>query len=422
MNILVLGSGGREHALCWAIKKSKLCNNIYCIPGNSGIQDDVKCFDIDPRNKEKILRFCQNRKIDLVVIGPEDLLEIGISDFLISKKILVFGPSKKGAKLETSKSFAKKFLERNNIPTSSFKEFSKLQESQKYIDISHPPYVIKVDGLASGKGVYICNTKQLALASLQKIFIEKKFGSSGKKIVIEEFLEGFEMSFFTFIDSKSSLNLGYALDHKRLLDSDKGPNTGGMGAFSPSKIVSKTLLHEIQEKIINPTIKGIKNEKLNFRGVLFFGIMVTKTGPKVIEYNVRFGDPECQSILFRIESDLLDILISTAKDTLNKSKIIMSNDFSICVVLSSKGYPESFKKNQKIENLHKVKNKINLKVFHAATTKKNGEYFSNGGRVLSVTSKHKNYNTAIKNAYECLREIDWKLGYYRKDIGKKNIN
>ena len=421
MNILVLGSGAREHAICWALKKSKNAKNVFCIPGNAGIEKIVSCFDIDSTNKEKIYKFCLKKKINLVVIGPENLLELGLSDFLSGKKISVFGPSKMASKLETSKVFAKKFLERNNIPTGFYKEFSKLETSINYIKKTKPPYVIKVDGLASGKGVMICKTNNSAKKVLEDIFLKKKFGLSGKKIILEEFLEGFEMSFFSFVDKKNILDLGYAFDHKKLYDNDKGPNTGGMGAFSPSNIVTKKLLNSIRKEIILPTIKGIKKENIIFRGILFFGVMITKFGPKVIEYNVRFGDPECQSLLHRLNSDFLNILLATVNDTLDKCKVKLSKDFSICVVLTSKGYPKKFKINKPILNLEKIRDTKFVNIFHAATQKKNGKFFSNGGRVLSITSRHKNFDKARENAYKYIKKINWSYGHFRMDIGKKNI-
>ena len=421
MNILVLGSGAREHAICWAIKKSPKCKNIFCIPGNSGISKVAKCFDFNPQEKNTIYKFCKKNKIDLVVVGPENLLEIGISDYLKKKFIPVFGPEKKASRLETSKLYAKKFLKRNNIPTGDYSEFSKIKESVKYISDRKPPYVIKVDGLASGKGVMICEDIDSAKKVLEDIFLKKKFGEAGKKIVIEEFLEGFEMSFFTFLDGSGSLDLGYALDHKKLFNDDRGPNTGGMGAFAPSKIVSKELLKKIKHQIILPTINSIKKEKIVYRGIIFFGLIITKNGPKVIEYNARFGDPECQTLLQRLDSDLLEILNATANDKVKNCRIKLSQDYSICVVLSSKGYPGKFGINKLIPNLEKVKDTKNINIFHAATTKKNEKYFSNGGRVLSITSRHKNYKKARENAYNYLKKINWKYGHYRDDIGEKNI-
>ena len=421
MNILVLGSGGREHSICWSISKSKNCKDIYCIPGNSGIAEIAKCIKLDLKKKNLVYKFCVDKKIDLVVIGPENLLEQGMTDYLSHKGISVFGPNRKASKLETSKTFSKKFMKKHDIPTANHKSFDSLIKSREYVKNLSLPIVIKVDGLAAGKGVTICDTKEKANNELKEIFVNKKFGEAGRKILIEEFLEGFELSYFTFIDKTSSLNLGYALDHKKKYDNDKGPNTGGMGAFSPSPKISKRLLETINTNIIKPTIAGIRKDNLNYRGVLFFGIMQTKNGPKIIEYNSRFGDPECQTILRRFDGDLLEILYATAKDTLNRCTVKLSSDYSVCIVLASKGYPKKFKKKMIIKNLKKIKNSQQIYVFHSATTKMKDNYYSNGGRVLSITSRHSSIQNARKNAYNLIKKINWKNGFFRKDIGLKNI-
>ena len=421
MNILVLGSGGREHSICWSISKSKNCKEIYCIPGNSGIAEIAKCVEINLKKKKLVYRFCLEKQIDLVVIGPENLLEQGMTDYLSHKGISVFGPNRRASKLETSKTFSKKFMKKHNIPTANYKSFDTLVKSKKYIENISLPIVIKVDGLASGKGVIICKTKKKANNELKEIFINKKFGEAGKKILIEEFLHGFELSYFTFVDKNSFLNLGYALDHKRKYDDDKGPNTGGMGAFSPSPKISKLLLETINTNIIKPTIIGIKKDNLNYNGILFFGIMQTNNGPKVVEYNSRFGDPECQTILRRFDGDLLKILYATAKDNLSSCKVKLSSDYSVCIVLASKGYPKKFKKKMIIKNLEKITNTKGIHVFHSATTKIKDNYYSNGGRVLSITSRHSSIQNARKNAYNLIKKINWQNGFYRKDIGLKNI-
>ncbi len=420
MNILVLGSGGREHAICWAIKNSKFCKNLYCIPGNGGIAEIADCKKLDINNKIAILSFCKKKKINLVVVGPEDLLEQGIVDFFINHKIKIFGPSKKGAKLETSKKFAKNFMKRNGIPSASYNCFSSLEASKYFISKSTPPYVIKVNGLAAGKGVIISKTKNEAYQTLKRIFNDRMFGKAGNTILIEDFLKGYEISFFTLIDSKDSLNLGYALDHKKLKNNNLGPNTGGMGAFTPSNKVNKRLLDRIQEEIINPTIKGIRNEKILFNGLIFFGLMITETGPKVIEYNVRFGDPECQTLLPLIKSDFLLLLNSTVEDKLDKYKLEISKNSSVCVVLTTKGYPETYSKNLRINKLKNILDKKNINVFHAATYKKNGDYFSNGGRVLSVVCQNKELVYAREQAYKIIEDINWEYGFYRNDIGIDN--
>lgn len=421
MNILVLGNGGREHSLCWKISKSPRCENLFCIPGNGGIEQVAKCVDIDPRNKRKIYLFCKDNKIDLVVIGPELLLEEGLSDYLITKKIKVFGPSKKAAQLETSKIFSKKFLKKNSIPTANSYVFNNLKSSMDYINLNKTPFVIKVDGLAAGKGVIICNSKQEAIIAVNEIFKKKKFGDAGKKILIEEFLEGYEVSYFAFFDKNSYLPFSYALDHKRAKNNDKGLNTGGMGAFSPSKKVTNSLEKKIIEDIIKPTQRGLKENKIIFRGIIFFGLMVTKYGPKVIEYNVRFGDPECQVLMRKLDSDLLNILDAVANDLLDKKlKISLNKEFCICVILASLGYPNEYQTGFEIKNINRTLSKEGIEIFHSGTIKKNEKYFSNGGRVLSLTAKNKNPEIARRKVYQALIKINWKRGFYRNDIGIKN--
>tara|TARA_B100000989_G_scaffold291917_1_gene267080 strand:+ start:9610 stop:10872 length:1263 start_codon:yes stop_codon:yes gene_type:complete len=417
LNILVLGSGGREHALSWSIKSSKLCKNLYCIPGNGGIEKIAKCLDLDLNNKKKILEFCKKEKIDLVIVGPENLLEKGFVDYFTKNGIKIFGPSKKGAKLESSKTFAKNFMKKNGIPSASYRAFSTLGASKKYIKKKSAPYVIKVNGLAAGKGVIISDGKKEAYKTLEMIFNKKKFGKAGKTVLIEEFLTGYEISFFTFIDKKSSLNLGYALDHKKLKDKNLGPNTGGMGAFAPSIKVNKKLLQRIQKEIINPTVEGIRKEKVFYNGIIFFGLMITEDGPKVIEYNTRFGDPECQTLIPLIKSDFLMLIRSTIENSLSKYSLKVSKNFSVCVVLTTKGYPEKYKRDIKIERLENIKCKSNENIYHAATYKKNGSYFSNGGRVLCVVCQHTSLTLARENAYKIIKKLNWTSGFYRKDIG-----
>ncbi len=420
MNILVLGGGAREHSICYAVKKSKKCNNLFCIPGNAGISEVAICKKIDLKKKKEIFNFCKKNRINLVIIGPEQYLEDGVSDYLKSKQISVFGPSKKASKLETSKSFAKKFLIRNKINTAKYKEFKSYVSARKYISSIEFPIVIKADGLASGKGVMICKNEPEAENALSIIMKKKKFGLAGNKIIIEEFLTGFEVSYFAFFDKNSFIKLGYALDHKRAYDDDKGPNTGGMGCFFPSKKMTKEIEEEIFKKILLPTSLGLKNEKLIYRGILFFGLMITKEGPYVIEYNVRFGDPECQILLRNLKTDLLTIMESNLQDKLSNINIKTDNKAVICVVLASNGYPGNFKKNKILKNLNKVKSLKGIKIFHAATSIKNGNIVSSGGRVLSITSKAKSINSARKMAYEALNKIGWEGGFFRNDIGLKN--
>ena len=418
MNILVIGSGAREHSLCWAINKSPKKKKIFCIPGNAGISEIAECIDLKVE-KILILDFCKKKEIDLIVIGPEKHLEEGLSDYLSQKGFLVFGPSKKASKLESSKVYSKKFLKKYKIPTARFKEFSNFLKAKKYLDQQTFPIVLKADGLASGKGVIICENLNEALVSLESIMVKKKFGEAGNKVVIEEFLKGFEMSYFVFFDKNSYSKLNYALDHKKAYDFDKGPNTGGMGAFTPSKKVNKELEKKILESVIKKTFYGLKEEKIIYRGILFVGLMITSSGPQVIEYNVRFGDPECQVLMRVLKSDILEIFEAVVKDKLKKVKIKNSKNYSICIVIASKGYPGSFAIDKEISNLNKVQKIKGIKIFHAGTKFLNEKIVSSGGRVLSITSESENLENAKKIAYNTINKLNWKHGFYRKDIGKK---
>ncbi len=421
MNILVLGSGAREHSICWAVKRSKKCKSLYCIPGNAGISEIAICKKIDLEKKNNLNKFCKDKNIDLVIIGPEKYLENGLSDYLRSNDINVFGPSKKASRLESSKSFAKRFLKKNYINTAKYKEFKSYAIAMKYVSSAKYPIVIKADGLASGKGVIICNKKKQAEETLDLIFKQKKFGSAGNKIIIEEYLNGFEVSYFAFFDKNGYAKLGYALDHKRAYDNDIGPNTGGMGAFCPSKLLTRKIEKEIEEKILIPTFKGLKKEKFIYRGILFFGLMITDSGPFVIEYNVRFGDPECQVLLRNLQTDFLKIIELNLKDKLRNLRIRNDKKSVICVVLASKGYPGNFKKDKVLNNLSKAKCIKDVEIFHAGTLLRNNKIVSSGGRVLSITAKADSISLARKLAYKVLSIIAWKEGFYRKDIGQKNL-
>ena len=421
MNILVLGSGAREHSICWAVKKSKTCDKLFCSPGNAGIQKIAECKFLDLKKKIKILNFCEKKSIDLVIIGPEEYLADGVSDYLQNKGIKTFGPVKKAAKLETSKSFAKSFLFKNKILTPKYRKFTVVNKALNYLNSIIFPIVIKADGLAAGKGVIICKSLNEAEQTIKLMMEKKKFGDAGKKIIIEEFIDGFEISYFSFFDKKTFLPLGYALDHKRAFDNDLGPNTGGMGCFTPSKKVSKNLEKKIIKNIIEKTFLGFKKESFTYRGILFFGLIIKNNEPYVIEYNVRFGDPECQTLLRKLNTDFLEIITSITKDELGKIKITNSRKSVVCVVLASKGYPESYKKEILIPNLKKIKDDEKTIIFHAGTKTLSSNFFSNGGRVLSVTSTGKNIEEARKSAYKVLKKLNWKDGFYRKDIGLKNF-
>ena len=421
MNILVLGSGAREHSICWAVKKSKSCEKLFCSPGNAGIQKIAECEFINLKKKIQILDFCKNNSIDLVIIGPEEYLADGVSDYLQNKGIKTFGPVKKAAKLETSKSFAKSFLLKNKILTPKYRKFTAVNKAINYLNSINFPIVIKADGLAAGKGVIICKNLNEAEQTIKLMMKKKKFGDAGKKIIIEEFIDGLEISYFSFFDKKTFLPLGYALDHKRAFDNDLGPNTGGMGCFTPSKKVSKNLEKKIIKNIIEKTFLGFKKESFTYRGILFFGLIIKNNEPYVIEYNVRFGDPECQTLLRKLNTDFLEIITSITKDELGKIKITNSRKSVVCVVLASKGYPESYNKEILIPNLKKIKDDEKTIIFHAGTKNLSSNYFSNGGRVLSVTSTGKTIEEARKSAYKVLKKLNWKDGFYRKDIGFKNF-
>ncbi len=421
MNILVLGGGGREHAICWAVRKSSKCGSLFCIPGNAGISEIAVCINLDLTKKNELLRFCKKRKIDLVIIGPEQFLEEGLSDYLTSKGIRVFGPSKKASMLESSKSFAKRFLIKNKINTAKYKEFKSFNSAFRYVSTIKYPIVIKADGLAAGKGVIICRTKREAINGLDEIMKKKKFGSAGKKVIIEEYLSGFEVSYFAFFDKNGFAKLGYALDHKRAFNDDKGPNTGGMGCFSPTKKMTKKIQNQIEKKILIPTLSGLKKDKLVYRGILFFGLMITPQGPYVIEYNTRFGDPECQTLLRNLKTDILKIIDYNLKDKLSELTIRNKKQSVVCVVVASKGYPGNYKKNKIISNISKAQSIKGVEIFHAGTTFKKNKVVSSGGRVLAVTAQANSIVHARKIAYKALALIAWKQGFFRNDIGQKNI-
>lgn len=421
MNILVIGGGAREHSICWSIKRSKKSKNIFCAPGNAGISKIAKCFNIDPKDKKKILDFCLKNNVEFVIIGPEEFLADGLSDYLIKNGIQTFGPTKSAAKLESSKSFAKKFLNKHKISTPMFKEFTSFSKAKIFLEDCHFPIVVKADGLAAGKGVMICKDKIQSIKALEEILLHKKFGQSGKKIIIEEFVEGFEISYFAFFDKKTFLPLGYALDHKKAYEDDKGPNTGGMGCFTPSNLVSNILEQNIIKDIVKKTFDGLRKDKIVYRGVIFFGLIIKKDEAQVIEYNVRFGDPECQTLLRNLKTDLLEIFKATCEDSLSHIRIINKKQAVVCVVLAAKGYPGKYEKNKIIKNLQNLKLEKDVKIFHAGTKLISEDFYSNGGRVLSVTAVSSDIKKARKTAYRILKKIDWKSGFYRNDIGIKNF-
>ena len=419
MKIVVIGSGGREHAICVSLKKSSQVDEILCIPGNAGTEQVATNINIEIDNFEKIKDFILENKIDLVVIGPEKPLVNGIVDYLKKFNIKVFGPDKITSQLEGSKIFTKKLCEKFNIPTAKFGVFSNKIEAKKFLENSNFPNVIKADNLASGKGVYICNNFEESNVAIDEIF-NGKFGKANN-LLIEEFLEGEEMSYFVISDGKTIKNFGTAQDHKRVLEGDKGKNTGGMGAYSPSRLISDELENKIIQKIIRPTLKGLEEINTSFKGFLYAGLMIVNNEPYLIEYNVRMGDPECQTILPKLKTDLVDILLACCDGKLDEVDIQWLNKKSLCVVLCSKGYPDSFLKNVEIENLEQIEISDMNYLFHAGTIKKDNKIYAVGGRVLNFVSVSDNFSDSKKSIIDNIERLNWPGGFYRKDIGYKVI-
>ena len=419
MKILVVGGGGREHAIIWKLSQSPRVKKLFCAPGNAGISEMAKCLSIKVGEIEKIKKFALKEKIDLIVVGPENPLAAGIVDELEKAGLKVFGASKKAAMLEASKSFAKKIMNKYGVPTSKGKTFSNFEKAKRYVKSQNLPIVIKADGLAAGKGVLICKTKAEAYNALRKILVKKVFGSAGKKIVVEECLEGEEVSFLAFTDGKTVLPLPSSQDHKRIFDNDEGPNTGGMGAYSPAPILNNYLTEKVMKTVMIPTVEGMAKEGRVFKGVLYAGLMINKNDIKVLEFNVRFGDPEAQPLFMRLKSDLLPLMEASIDGTLHKHKMEIDERATVCVVMASGGYPGKYKKGIPIKGLST--NTKNTFVFHAGTKKRNNVITASGGRVLGITSLGNTIEEAIKNAYNGVSKISWENAQYRKDIGQKAI-
>jgi len=417
MKVGIIGSGGREHAICSALKNSSKIDKIYCFPGNAGTSNIAENIKIDLDNFENLKNFIFEKKIDLIFVGPEKPLVEGIVDYLEKFKIKVFGPNKLASQLEGSKIFTKTICQKFNIPTAKFGIFQNTKEAKKFLIKTNFPTVIKADNLASGKGVYICNNENEATTAIDEIF-DGKFGYA-KNLLIEEFLDGEEMSFFTIHDGVTFKNFGTAQDHKRVQEGDKGKNTGGMGAYSPSRLINEELEKKIMNKIIKPTLKGLSEIGIQYKGFLYTGLMIVKNEPYLIEYNVRMGDPECQTIIPRLNSDLYDIILACCNSKLNEIDVKWSNNKSLCIVLCSLGYPDAFKKNVEIENLNRIKINESNFVFHAGTIKKQDKIYATGGRVLNFVSISENFNSSKRNILNNLEKLSWSGGFYRKDIGYK---
>ena len=394
MIVGIIGSGGREHVICEMLKSSKKISELYCFPGNAGTSKIAKNVELNVDDFEKLKNYILEKKIELIIVGPEKPLVNGIVDYLEKYKIKVFGPNKKASQLEGSKIFTKKICEKNNIPTAKFGIFDNINVANEFLKKSNHPIVIKSDNLASGKGVYICKNEEDSFNAVKEIF-DGKFGIA-KNVLIEEFLNGEEMSFFIISDGTSIQNFGTAQDHKRVLEGDKGKNTGGMGAYSPSRLINEELEKKIIEKIINPTLKALKDQGTNYKGFLYAGLMIVDNEPYLIEYNVRMGDPECQTLLPKLKTDLAEVFLSCCEEKLNKIQLKWDNKKSLCIVLCSKGYPDNYPKNVEIENLEKIKLESNDFIFHAGTEKKNNKIFATGGRVLNFISLSDEFSDAKK--------------------------
>jgi len=420
MKIGVIGSGGREHAICATLKKSKKINEIYCFPGNAGTEKIAKNININITDFNKIKEFSLSNKIDLIVVGPEKPLVEGIVDFFKDTNIKVFGPNKIASQLEGSKIFTKMLCEKYNIPTAKFSILEDVKKIKNFLKNIKFPIVIKADGLAAGKGVYICKNRKESMHAIKEIF-NGKFGVA-KNVLLEEFLVGEEMSFFIVSDGKNIKTFETAQDHKRVLEGDKGKNTGGMGAYSPSKLISKNLEKKILEKIIKPTIKGLRDMKCEYIGFLYAGLMIVNNEPYLIEYNVRMGDPECQVILPKLKTDLQDIFMACCNKNLENIEIKWRTKKSLCIVFCSKGYPDKYENEKLIDNLNKITFKLNEFCFHAGTKKRGNKIYSNGGRVLNFVCLSNNYKNSREKILSIINNLNWTDGFFRKDIGYKVID
>ena len=418
LDIMVIGGGGREHAIIRALKKSPMAGKIYALPGNGGISEDAECVNISATDLDGIVEFAKTHKIDFAAVIPDDPLAMGLTDRLRELGIPCFGPSKDAAIIESSKAFAKRLMKKYGIPTADYQVFTDADEALSYIENTKLPVVIKADGLALGKGVIICQTREEAREAVNDMMRGGKFGKSGNTVVIEEFLTGPEVSVLAFTDGKTIVPLPSSMDHKRALDGDQGLNTGGMGVIAPNPYYTAEAMAQTTERIILPTVEAMNKEGRTFKGCLYFGLMLTEDGPKVIEYNCRFGDPETQAVLPLLESDLLKIMLAVENETLADCEVIKSNKCSCCLVLASGGYPEKYEKGKQIALNNFPKD---VELFHAGTKKENGEFYTNGGRVLGITAVRDDLKTAIDAAYEAASHIEFEKMYMRHDIGKRAL-
>ncbi len=417
----MVGSGGREHALVWKIAQSPKVSEIYCAPGNAGISDQAKLIPVKSNDLDGLLRFASKEKIDLTVVGPEEPLTRGMVDLFESKGLSIFGPSQKAAEIEGSKAFAKEMMKKYRIPTASYEIFEDPKEAARYIRKQNPPVVVKADGLAAGKGVIICKTLEEATEWVDRIMVKKTFGEAGRRVVVEECLTGEEASFIAFTDGRTILPVASSQDHKAVFDGDLGPNTGGMGAYSPAPVVTGQVHERILKEILEPLVHGMAGEGRAYKGALYAGVMIREGAPKVLEFNARFGDPETQPVLMRMKGDIVPILEACIKGNLSQCEIEWDSRATVCVVMVSKGYPENYEKGKVIEGLEEVSQMEGIFVFHAGTASKNGKTLTNGGRVLGVTGIGRDIPAAIERTYQAVKRISWDGVHYRTDIGRKAL-
>jgi len=422
MKVLVVGSGGREHSLCWAIAKSPLCDKLFCAPGNAGIAGVADCIPVGAEDLDGIVRFATNNNIDFVVVGPEAPLVAGLVDRLDVAGIKAFGPKAEAAEIEGSKCFMKDLLERYGIPSGYFNRFDEPEAAKSFIHAKGAPIVVKADGLAAGKGVILCRSTNEAFAAIDHIMTERAFGEAGDEVLVEEFLKGEEASFFALVDGNTAVPLVSAQDHKPAYDGDEGPNTGGMGAYTPAPVVTPELADTIMETIITPVIEAMAAEDRPYKGVLYAGLMITEDGPKVLEFNARFGDPECQPLMMRLKSDFLEALLACADGTLDRIELEWHDETALTVVMATQGYPGKYENGSEIRGLDALEDMDGVAVFHAGTKADGGRILAHGGRVLGITARGTSVAEAQKRAYEAVDRIDWPEGFCRRDIGWRALD
>lgn len=421
MNILLVGSGGREHALAWKIAKSPMVGKVFCAPGNAGISRVAECVAIDAGDMDALAAFARENAVDLTVVGPEAPLAAGIVDRFEKQGLKIFGPGKKAAELESSKSFAKRLMQRYNIPTAAGKAFTRFESARDYIEKTSPPMVVKADGLAAGKGVVVCRSREAALEALDAMMNQDSFGEAGRKVVIEECLSGEEASFIALTDGENVLALPPSQDHKAVRDNDEGPNTGGMGAYSPPPVVDAGMRQKIMDQVMIPTVRAMAAEGRPYKGVLYAGLMIERDRVRVVEFNARFGDPETQPLMMRLKSDIVPLMTAVVDGGLDKAAIEVDDRPAVCVVMAAAGYPGAYEKGMPIEGLAEVQKMKEVAVFHSGTALKDERFVVSGGRVLGVTALGSSIYKAIEKAYEAVSRIEWEGVHYRRDIGQKAV-